>query len=252
MAKAEARKNTRAYHSFVAVLLLISGVGALGVGVWLRFTDRGDFLDLDFSGTSNGAIEAITSTDVGLMLIGAFLILSSIASLIALARNCIGYTFRVIYAIMAVIILVVLLGTCAASIAFLTNRNNSDVKDFFATAWENGVGEGEITSPDDVAKSQAAICKIESTFNCRGFEDNDCVVCPTGNVLTEPACAANNSSRCALCGTVTNVTASEIDVSNGCYNDIANTLRNAFLPSAIVSGILAVVVLIDIFFTCCL
>lgn len=266
MAKAEARKNTRAYHSLVAVLLLICGVGLLGVGIWLRYTDRGDFLDLDFSGTSNGAIESISSTDIGAILIGAFLIVCGVFSLIALARNCVGYTFRIIYVLLALVIFVILLGIFVASVIFLARRKDENVRDFFRNAWENGVGNdisnlnvsldsidlGSL-SVDLVPKSQAVLCSIENTFKCRGFQDNDCTQCATGSVFTEPGCLLETNQRCALCATIENTTISEQNyVGTGCYDDIIGTLNNVFLPTSIVSGILAVIVLVDIFFTCCL
>lgn len=253
MSKAGERKGQRVYHAIVAILILLSGAGLLGVGMWLRFTDRGEFLDLDFSGSSNGAIEAISSTDVGAMVIGGFLILSGIISLIALSRkSCVGVTFRIIHIIFALVIFILLAGVCAASITFLAARNTSDVRNFFENAWENGVGDTNITSPNDVERAQAAICKIESTFKCRGFDDNDCVACPTGAIITEPGCLTQTASRCAFCATITGYERDSVDPSVGCYGDFVNTLSTAFLPSAIVSGILSIVVLIDIFFTCCL
>lgn len=255
MSKAGERKGTRAYHAVVAVLILLTGVGLLGVGVWLRFTDNGDFLDLDYSGSSNGVVEAIASTDIGAMVTGAFLILSGIISLIALTRkSCVGYTFRILYIILALVILIVLLAVCAASITFLTSKDTTRVRRFFSDAWENSVGSGSFTSPDDVPNSQAFLCQLESSFKCRGFDANDCVSCPTGDINSEASCAANVNSRCPLCATIGSYdrNTSEVDVAVGCYKKFTGTLDNVFLPSAIVSGILSIVLLIDIFFTCCL
>lgn len=230
MAKNDQFRFTRVYHTIVAIIILLAGGALLGLGIWLTATDNGGPFNLDYSGQSS--VDFMLRTDVAAMVVGGFLLLTAIVSLVALSKALVGKSFRVIYVIMALVIFFVLVAITVLSIIVLRNINNFEVRSFVANAWVR-----------TVENDPSVICGIEKTFKCRGFISNDCLACPTG---LETECAAV-STFCAECGDI-----GAVDPSIGCFEEIISRFSNLFLPAAIVSGILSVIVLVDIFFTCCL
>ena len=224
MAKHERNRGVQVYHSIVAILLLLAGGALLGVGIWLRVTDNRGPLNLQYSGES--FFNFVLNISIGAIVVGVFLLVTAVVAMLALARKCIGVTFKAIFVILALIILAALVFICVVSVLVRVKGDSETVRDFVFDAWKLTVEN----SPDDV-------CTIETNLNCRGFSDFDCADC-TGLI-----CA--NRDLCAPCS-------SPVDPSVGCYTRIVNRLRNVFLPSAIVSGILSGVVLFDIIFVFCL
>lgn len=227
MAKHERNRFVSIYHSIVAILILLCGGALLGVGIWLHVTDNGGPLNLEYSG--DNFFRVVLNFSVGSMIIGGFLMITGVISLIAMTRKCVGATFRVLYIVLALLITAVLVFACVISSLILINGDNENVKDFISEAWKNTVKD----RPDDV-------CSIEKNFECRGFMDNDCALCPTGK---EPECSAQ--PNCAKCST-------NVSPRVGCYDEILSNGKGIFRPIAIISGILSGVVLLDILISCCL
>lgn len=232
MAKNDEVRLTRVFHTIVAILILLCGGALLAFGIWLAATGNGSSYNLDYG--DDNILNVALSARTGSIILGGFLLATGMVSLIALGKQCLGKTFRVIYILMAAVILIVLVFITVISIIILRNRDQQDVRTFVRDAWKRSVGANA-----DV------VCEIEDSFTCRGFEDNDCTLCVTG---LEQACSASNTvDLCARCP--------DAPVRNpavGCYSKIIDRLRNLFLPIAIVSGILSAVVLVDMMFTCCL
>lgn len=222
------KRGVRIYHSIIAILLLLAGGAMLGIGIWLRTTGRdifkfgipedvGAFQDVSFSAT----LAAIG--------VGSFLLIAAVASLIGLTRKCIGFTFRFIYVIMALLIVAALIFICVVTTITIRRGSDGGIADFLADGWTSTAA----TDPQE-------ICRIENTFQCRGFRSRDCAVCKTG---LEEDCS--QYPDCVKCDTQNNP-----DV--GCYSKMYETLQRILLPIAIVSGILAALVLLDVFLTACL
>lgn len=230
MAKADEARCTRVYHIIVAILTLLAGGGLLGLGIWLQTNGQHGLFDLQFSGTN--VLDVLLRANIAAIAFGIFLILTAIVSLVALSRNCLGITFRIIYVIMAAIILAVLVLACVASIILLRNRENKTFENQMKNAWALTVASGsEVT------------CELEEWFECRGFEDSDCIQCMTG---LEASCPPVAKRFCAPCHEP------KAHHSTGCYDEIINTVSRALLPTAIVSGVLAAMLLIDMMVMCCL
>lgn len=229
MAKHERNRFVSMYHSLVAILILIGGGALLGFGIWLRVTDRAGPLNLEYTGSN--VFRLVLNASVGSMVIGGFLLLTGVVSLIAMGRRCVGVTFRVVYIIMALVITAVLAFVCVVSSLIVTQGDDDNVREFIGDAWARTV----VDRPDDV-------CKIEKNFKCRGFGDNDCALCPTG---LEPDCGPTTTPNCAKCP-------SNAPPATGCYDEILADAKSLFRPMAIVSGIIAGIVLLDVFITCCL
>lgn len=226
MAVNDRNRAARVYHALVSILLLLAGGALLGTGIWLRVTDTAGPINLEYSGSS--VFNWVLNFNIGLMLIGIFLIVTAIASLLALARKCLGATFKVIYVLMAVIVFLALAFIMVVSIVILVNDDSEVVKDFLSQSWNR-----------TVQKNSKEVCRLEEHFNCRGFLDNDCVGCELG---TEASCS---NPACAKCDRSANVTI-------GCYEEIVDSVHKFYLPTAIISGLLAFVVLVDIFVACAL
>lgn len=219
----------RIFHSMVAILILLAGGALLGLGIWMTVTGTGGPLNLNFSGQN--FFNIVLSADIGAIVLGGFLLLTGLVSLIALLNECIGMTFRALYIVMASIILVALIIVTVIASLIVNNGDNKDIRSFVSKAWER-----------TVESDPHVVCEIERKFNCRGFKDQDCILCKTGS---EPECAA--TVLCAKCNSV-----SRPDPNVGCYPKIKNNIRHVFLPSAIVAGLLSAVVLVDVLLTCAL
>lgn len=209
------------------MLLLISGAAALAAGIWLRIDDNGGPLNLEYS--EDNVFRDILRVGIGSIIIGSFLMLTALFSLFSLSRNCVGKTFRIIYVLMAVVILLVLIAITAIAVVIHRSGDSETVRDFISEAWD-----------DTVRVNPSEICKVESNLDCRGFEDNECSRCENG-----PGGNCDNAASCASCATTRGA-----DI--GCYTRIIDRLENVFLPVAIVGGVLSFVVLVDILVCFCL
>lgn len=227
MAVHEKNRFVRMYHAVVAILMLLAGGALVGTGIWLLATDNAGPLDLEYS--DNNVWSFVLNFGIGGIIIGGFLMAAAIAGLIALSRNCVGSLFKVIYIVMVLVVLAVLIFTTVVAAIIRARGDSEEVRDFLDSAWELTVKE----NPDE-------ICRLEKFYECRGFEGEDCALCPLG---IETQCATTKS--CANCGVAT-------FVGTGCYDEIVGSVRRFFLPVAIISGLLAVVVFVDIFITCAL
>lgn len=228
MAIQERNRFVRTFHAVVAILMLLAGGALLGTGIWLLATDNAGPLNLEYA--DNNVWDFVLNFGIGGIIIGAFLMVTAIAGLFALGRKCVGSCFKVIYVIMALVVLAVLIFITVLSAIIRERGASEEVRDFLQESWDRTVTE----KPEE-------ICRVEEFYKCRGFDDNDCVQCILG---TEPQCAATTS--CARnCGVATYA-------GVGCYDEIIGSVRRYFLPVAIVGGILSVIVIIDIFMTCAL
>lgn len=207
--------------------MLLAGGALVGTGIWLLATDHAGPLHLEYG--DNNVWSFVLNFGIGGILIGAFLMLTAIAGLIALSRKCVGSCFKVIYIVMVLVILAVLVFITVVAAVIRERGDSENVKDFLQEAWDLTVTE----NPDE-------ICRLEEFYKCRGFNDTDCLKCPLG---IETECSTTTS--CAKCGVST-------FAGTGCYDEIVGSVRRFFLPVAIVAGLLAVVVVIDIFVTCAL
>lgn len=230
MAKADQVRCTRIIHTIVAILILLSGAALLSFGIWLSVTGNKGPFNLDYTGDNIWKKLLIVPNII--MAMGAFLILTCIVSLISLSRNCVGVTARIIYIVLAIIIFIVLGVIFIGSIVLLRNRDNQSVENYVKDAWEGTV----LNEPQ-------IICDIEKEFQCKGFLNNDCD-CQTG---LEQQCDLVRS-RCVT--TCSNPPSTYYD--QGCYNKMVAKLVGVFFPVAIASGILIVLVFVDMICTCCL
>lgn len=228
MAKTDQHRVARVYHAIVAVLILLAGGGLLGIGIWLTTSDADPF-DLDYSGDT--IFQSALKVNIIAMAIGAFLLISAIASIISLSRQCIGRAFRIIYLILAVIILLVLFSVCVVSAISVRLGDTASGRSFVTAAWVNSI----INKP-------AHVCAIERHFQCKGLFDAQCSKCDTGFELE----CRPNRIYCTPCADVDHRT------PEGCFQKIKTRIRAVFFPMAIVSGILGGFVLSDIVVTSCI
>lgn len=216
---------TRIFHTIVAILLLLGGGAVLGFGIWLFVSGNGSTSHLHYRDGDSFRLWLSTSKlSIG---IGVFLLLTAMASLIALTRRFVGKTFRTIYTIMGITVLLALITICGVSVVILRRCEDGDVRTFLQDAWVE-------TAKDD----RATICKVEKSLQCRGFNTDGCKAC----IGIEQECSID---ECASCGI-------SRPTGVGCYEMFLKRLSSLFLPTAIISGLLAFIVLLDTFFACCL
>lgn len=227
MAKADEVRFVRVIHSLVAIFTLFAGAGLLAFGIWLSVTESQGLSDLQYGGENIWRYILVLPTIC--IIFGIFLMVTALVSLIALAKNCLGKTFRIIYVIMAAFVLIALVFICVISTFLYRNKDNEDVANFVKDAWQQTI----VDDPN-------AICVIETEFKCRGFETYDCKNCAYG---FGPGCSADVCVSCE---------GSEQMGYAGCYDKLVHKLASVFLPVAIVSGILAGIQLIDMLLMCCI
>lgn len=224
MAKHEQRRFTRVFHTIVAVVILLAGGAALGFGIWLSVSKTANASKLEYG--SNSSFRAWLMAPKVTIGVGIFLIATALVSLIALTKQCVGKAFRVLYVLMAIVVLLVLAAFSALSVFMLLNRHNESVRDFVRVAWVETVK----TDPDTV-------CELEKVLQCKGFDSKECEPC----IGLEDDCGID---VCAPCGV-------DSFMEFGCYEQIIQ-LQSVFLPTAIVAGVLAAILLMDICFTLCM
>lgn len=215
MSRAEENRFAACYHSLVALLLLLLGGGSLALAIWMQVSDTAAPLDLDWTNSSQA--NAVLGVRVVLYIVGGFLIVTALASLVALGRKCVGLTFRVIYIVLALIVLAIV--ACVATVSWLLYARSDEpvIRKLLDEAWQR-----------TITTDKPAICRVERTFKCRGFQDNTCT-----------------SEKCAQCPPPD-------FTSDSCYHAVTSQLRRVLLPAAIVSTVMGAIVLMDIFVTCAL
>lgn len=222
-------------HSIVAILLLLGGGALVGAGIWLLASDKGGRLPLDYTGSSFW--NYVLNFGVAAIIAGVFLLVAALAALISLSRKCLGKVFRVVYVLMALVILAALLFIAIVSLLIVDKRDAQGVEDFVEEAWERSVTSNDSDLVEEV-------CKIQDRWDCLGFADNDCTGCENGEG-TE--CDAAQQRRCPTCAA-----APTRDASKGCFDEIKGTLKRIYLPMGIVASVLAAIVLLDVFVVCCI
>lgn len=237
MAKHERNRGVRIYHSIVSIALLLAGFAFIALGIWLRSNESQGVSELKLEGDVDTLFKIFLNLHWASIVVGCFLVMSAIFSLIALARNCVGFTFRFIYVVLAIVIFIVLLVGCVVSSLLLANRYNQEIYDVVKEGWKS-----------TYSSQPEALCVIETRLECRGFDYGDCDGCVTG--LEEACHSAGGKDVCARCPPPES--SQEGEPLRGCYQRILDFLHNLFLPIAIVSGISAAAMLIDIFSTCAL
>lgn len=224
MAGYEERRSAKFFHTIVAILLLLTGGGLIGFGIWLTVAENTGPFNLDYTGDGD-VFDVVLRTNVIVLIAGSFIMLSGISSMLSLAKKCIGQTFRIIYIVLAIILFLIFGALCVISAIIMARRNDDNVEEFIRDAWER-----------TVKKEESVVCHIENTFECRGFYDDDCK--PLSPVFDE---------RCGTCNNETY----DVDTAGGCYFEITHLMRTVFLPVAIVSGAMAIVIFIDMMIACC-
>lgn len=232
MAKQELNRGVRIYHSVVSIVLLLLGFALVALGLWMSSTDSHGLTDLDFEGES--LFKIFLNLHWFSILIGAFLVLTAIFSLISLGRNCIGATFRAVYAVLGLLIFVVLLAVCFLSIVLLRNKYNNDIRAFVENAWKA-----------TYRKQPDALCDIERRLQCRGFDYWNCKECDYGS---NPSCEVDENV-CVSCVAQMSPP-SDLYYAPGCYDQILEFLSTILLPIAIVSGVFSVGMMIDLLSIC--
>lgn len=218
MSRHEANRSAACYHTFVAILLLLLGGGLLGLGIWLRVTERGGPSSLDYERANLPNVMSWVS--LAAIVVGGFFLLAAVSALFALSRKCVGMVFRVVYVLMALVILAALVLIAAASFFILDRRDAPFVGDALQSAWSA-----------TVADRPQAVCEVEKALMCRGFRDASCV-----------------AETCASCP----MAVKGAEAMRSCYGAIVDDLRRVYLPAGIVAVVAGVFVLIDIFVTCAL
>lgn len=219
MARHEANRGAACYHAFVAILLLLLGGALLGLGIWLRVSEHGGPSSLSYQQANLPDI--MNWASIAAISVGGFILLAAIFALFALSRQCVGMVFRVVYILMALVILTALVLIAAVCFFILDRRDAPFVSDALQTAWKTTVTE-----------QPRAICQIEAALKCRGFKD--------------AACALEKCASCPLAA------ASGTAKTRSCYGAILDDLRRVYLPAGIVAVVAGAFVLVDIFVTCAL
>lgn len=227
----------KTYHAIVALLLMIAGGGLVGFGIYRKTKTNDGPFSLDYEAGEVTELDNIWSWvlrfNTAAIVVGAFLLVAGIAALIALTRRCIGGVFKVAYILVALVIMLALVGISGVAWYLLAKRNDSELSDFVAKAWESTVK----SKPED-------ICSIEKDFQCRGFNDKDCEKCPLG---VGTSCTPELLLRCAPCseGETSNV-------ANGCWNEFQSRFRRFYIIAGVVGAVLAGVMLSDMCVLCSL
>lgn len=206
----------------------------MGYGLYRRFNNSDGFdlaLEVKEAKKMDDAVSFLRKVNLLLILIGGFLVVSGIVSVIARSRNVAGKAFRVLFSFLAAAILVVLLGLSAVSFYALAKKDSGVVFDALEDAWI-----------DFVKKAPEDVCKLENRHKCRGLENNDCKACPTG---VGSACDAKALEKCAPC-----TKGSERFAGKGCWSKFDSKLRKFYIAIGAASAVLAAIAFMDICLLC--
>ena len=219
------------YHILVTIVTLLSGGSLFAFGIWLHATDNGLPFNLHHDGDS--WYGPFVRFGQGFMIVGALLLLTGVLALAALGRrrHADGYVFGVLYCVLALLIVAALAVACAVSTLVIVRGSDEATRDVLRSAWLR-----------TASVQPAEICAIEAHFQCRGFDEGACVSCPTG---LESACA--DVPQCTACGSGERSGAATVA---GCYEEIVSSSKSIFRPAAIGTGVVAGVVLVDVFVSC--
>jgi Tetraspanin family len=223
----------RPYHSFVALVLLLAGGALLGYGVYLRLSKYHSQAFLDFARASNGStnvLQVISQFDIAAMIVGAFVMLSGLIALIAVGRNCCGSLFRVVFFILALVILAALIGIAGLSFYLFHYQGQASFKTDTQALWAK-----------QVQSSPNVICSIENSLRCRGFDNNNCATCPFG---IESTCTQEEQVLCAKCSSKKDY------VAVGCFDKFRHALSRWYIIIGSVASGLALMQFVDLFALC--
>jgi hypothetical protein len=231
MSKYQRNTCATSFHSIVAALLLFSGAALLVYGVYRRIEKDDEPFHLKYEAADVKELDNVASAvlhfNLVLILVGAFLLLSGVAALVAMSRKCAGRLFRIIFFLMAALIAAALVGTSVASLYLRSRRDSGPLFEYVGKAWEATVS----SNAEDV-------CALEAKHQCRGFADGDCTTCPTG---VGAGCTAKAKLRCAPCTVGTSQ-----HTGRGCWQKFLSRAGKFFLATGAASAALAVVCLVDI------
>jgi Tetraspanin family len=233
MATPGRKSCSRAFHKLVSFVLAFLGGFLFGYGLYLLVSKkyRNSYVDLQSTGSQDVSVH-LPRIDIVLVIVGGVMVLFSIVAHIAMSRNCVGLTFRVMYGIFAVVILAAMILVAALYFYILRLQTTDKFKADAKNVWESSV--------QNEAKS---ICSVESGYKCRGFENQDCLNCRLGS---EATCITAQKTLCAQCNSDNDFT------SKGCFNSINRTIRIQSIAIGSASTILALLLFVDLFVLCAL
>jgi hypothetical protein len=221
------------FHRLVSFVLALLGGVFFGYGLYLLVSKKyqNSYVDLQSNGAQDVSVH-LPRIDIVLIIVGGVLILSSIAALVAMSRNCVGMTFRVMYGIFAVVMLAATILVAALYFYILRLQTRDTFKADARKIW--------VSSVQNNTKS---VCSVESEYKCRGFDNQDCINCRLGS---EATCNADQKAICPLCNNDNDFT------SKGCFQSINRTLRTQSIAIGAASTALALLLFIDLFVLCAL
>ena len=202
-----------AYHVFAALTLLLGGAGLLALGIWLQVRDNGHALLLEHG--PNRFLDFVLEAGIFGLFLGIFFIIVAVNALIARASRC---AVGCVYTIFSIFVLFLLFTTSVVSWVVYAQRNTTQVRGFYSNAWKY-----------TMKRKPLAICEIEKALTCRGFDDISC-----------------HKEKCAVCPPRLRVR----QRTTSCYPAIVKDLAQNFLPTAIGSLLLTIVLLVDLIVHC--
>lgn len=152
----------------VLVLLGISSVVMLAVGIWLLAASNGWPLGLNISG--NIAVTRLISFGLACLLVGLLLIpvivLASVAA--STTRGGTARVTRLSAVFLAALVVLILLMMSVTGILFATIGEGGFMEDVARQGWVNSAQD---------ANQVERLCRLESEYECRGWELNSCTGC---------------------------------------------------------------------------
>lgn len=216
------------FHTFVMTLCLVGGGILLGVSTWATIGKSNEIFGLNYTGSS--FLNTVTRLGVLGIIAGGCLIVFGIFGLLATVRGGCGVCLKVVFGVLSVFLIIALVAVAVATLWFASGTNPRGVENFFRDAWINSVQSSSYVDQ---------VCTIESSFNCRGFDDNACVGCSgNGN------CPPDAARQCPDCGS------GNPAVTSGCWGEIMSDYRKYYYPVGITSAILAGFLLMDMMTLC--
>ncbi len=209
-------KNTEvafSYHVFSALALLLYGSGVLALGIWLQVRDNGHAFLLEHG--PNRFLDFVLESGVFAVFLGLFMIVVAVNALIARATRC---TTGCVYTIISAFVLFLLVSTSIVCWIVYAQRGTKRVRGFYQGAWKFTLKEKPL-----------ALCEIQKALFCRGFNDVSC-----------------KTEECPVCPPKLQVRKR----SSECYTAIVKDLAQNFLPVAICSTLLSLIMVIDLVLHC--
>uniref|UniRef100_A0A6T6CPE0 Tetraspanin n=1 Tax=Compsopogon caeruleus TaxID=31354 RepID=A0A6T6CPE0_9RHOD len=220
MSTKEGNRFLLVFHTVVVTLVGVCGGLLLGLSIWATVNHNQEIFGLKYSGSS--FLNVVGRLGILGIIVGGALVVAAILGYLSTLRDGCGTFWKIIYGIIASVLVLLLIAIAVGNLLFATRSNPKELENFFFDAWNESLKD-----PSYVAQ----LCQIEQTYHCRGFYDD--------------SCNSTQQMQCPSCDTPV-----DPSITAGCWNKVLDDFKKYYYPVGILSAILALLLSMDLIAIC--